>query len=311
MVESQQHSNKRVGIDISNTGLTAVVIDSNDAIAAVRTIDQSEIEDSVTGVTKLVEGLRSEMHSFETIGMAVPGLIDKKTNRVAFSATFPGHSDVDLVREVTAATGVTVVLENDANAAAYGEFSLGAGRGSRDIFYVTLGDGVGGAFILNGKIWRGSAGFAGEFGYVPINSEGRRLEHVASSSNIVKRTRSRFHQDSTSSLNKFSEESITLDDIIGAAEREDDFAQMMLERTGMYIGTAIASVINLLNIEKIVIGGEIMKAKHLVLDAIIARARDLSFPKAFETTEIVQGELGTNAAAVGAAFISTLSAKSK
>jgi glucokinase len=311
MVESPQHSKKLVGIDISNTGLTAVVVDSNDAIAAVRTINRSEIEDSVSSVTKMVEVLRSEKYSFDRIGVAVPGLIDKKTNRVAFSATFPGHSDVDLVQEVTAATGVVVVLENDANAAAYGEYSLGAGRGSRDIFYVTLGDGVGGAFILDGKIWRGSAGFAGEFGYVAINSEGRRLENVASSSNIVKRTRSRFHQDSTSSLNKFEEESIRLDDIIGAAEREDDFAQMMLERTGMYIGTAIASVINLLNIEKIVIGGEIMKAKHLVLDAIITRARDLSFPKAFESTEIVQGELGTNAAAVGAAFISTLSADSK
>ncbi len=112
-------------------------------------------------------------------------------------------------------------------------------------------------------------------------------------------------------MNKLAEESITLDEIIAAAEREDDFAQMMLERTGMYIGTAIAGVINLLNIEKIVIGGEIMKAKHLVLDAIIARARDLSFPKAFESTEIVQGELGANAAAVGAAFISSLSDKSK
>ncbi len=100
MVESPQHLKKRIGIDISNTGLTAVIVDSDDAIEAVRTIEQSEIEDSVAGVTKLVEGLRSEKYSFDTIGVAVPGLIDKKTNRVAFSANFPGHSDVDLVREV-------------------------------------------------------------------------------------------------------------------------------------------------------------------------------------------------------------------
>ena len=165
---------------------------------------------------------------------------------------------------------------------------------------------MGGAFILDGKVWRGAGGFAGEFGHVAINSEGRRLEQVASSRNIVRRTQSRFHQDSTSSLNKLAEESITLDDIIAAAEREDDFAQMMLERTGMYIGTAIASVINLLNIEKIVIGGEIMKARHLVLDAIIARSRDLSFPKAFESTEIVQAEIGNEAAAAGAALLAGL-----
>jgi glucokinase len=279
------------------------MINGDDVLTDVRTVNWGDAEEPVAGVSKLVEDLRSERHSFQTLGIAIPGLIDKNTNRLAYSANFARFSDVDLVREVNAATGLSVFLENDANAAAYGEFALGAGRGSTNMFYVTLGEGVGGAFILDGKIWRGAGGFAGEFGYVAINSEGRRLEQVASARNIVRRTQSRFHQDSTSSLNKLPEESITLDDIIAAAEREDDFAQMMLERTGMYIGTAIASVINLLNIEKIVIGGEIMKAKHLVLDAIISRARDLSFPKAFQSTEIVQGELGDNAAAVGAAFI--------
>jgi glucokinase len=150
----------------------------------------------------------------------------------------------------------------------------------------------------------GASGFAGEFGYVSINSAGMRLEEVASSANIVRRTRSRFHQDSTSSLNKLAEESITLQDIISAAEREDDFAQMMLERTGRYVGTALAGVINLLNIEKIVVGGEITQAKHLVLDAIKDRARELSFAPAFQSTTIVEGELGENAAAIGAAFVS-------
>ena len=306
MVESVHQSNKRVGIEISDKRLTAVAVDENDAITFVNTIGPPDSEDPIAGVVSLVESLRTEVKTFGTVGLAFPGMIDKKTSRIAYSTSFPGYSDIDLVREIKTATGISVILENDANAAAYGEFALGAGRGSRDLFYVTLGEGVGGAFILDGKIWRGAGGFAGEFGYVAINSEGRRLEQVASARNIVRRTRSRFHQDSTSSLNKLSEESITLDDIIGAAEREDDFAQMMLERTGMYIGTAIASVINLLNIEKIIIGGEIMKARHLVLDAITARARDLSFPRAFESTQILEAELGTEAAAIGAAYIAGL-----
>jgi glucokinase len=303
MVQSPQKFYKRVGIDISGSGLTAAVVDADNKLGAVKTIGQGYGIDLVADISKLVDELKLEHHDFQTLGISIPGLIDKKEKKVAYAANIPTSSDIDLVREVNAATGLSVVLENDANAAAYGEFVLGAGRESTNMFYVTLGEGVGGAFILDGKIWRGSGGFAGEFGYVAINSEGRRLEQVASARNIVRRTQSRFHQDSTSSLNKIPEESITLDDIIAAAEREDDFAQMMLERTGMYIGTAIASVINLLNIEKIVIGGEIMKAKHLVLDAIIARARDLSFPRAFGSTEIGQGELGANAAAVGAAFI--------
>ena len=79
---------------------------------------------------------------------------------------------------------------------------------------------------------------------------------------------------------------------------------MMLERTGVYVGTAIASVINLLNIEKIVVGGEIMAAKHLVLDAIIDRARELSFAPSFIAAKIVEGSLGEYAAAAGAALLS-------
>ena len=79
----------------------------------------------------------------------------------------------------------------------------------------------------------------------------------------------------------------------------------MIERTGRYIGVAIASVINLLNIEKIVVGGEIMQAEHLVLDAIVQRARELSFAPSFEKARIVGGQLGENAAAVGAALLAS------
>jgi glucokinase len=91
---------------------------------------------------------------------------------------------------------------------------------------------------------------------------------------------------------------------VQAAKNDDDFAQMMLERTGTFVGMAVASVINLLNIEKIVVGGKILQAEHLVLDAIVQRAKELSFPPSFEATQIVEGELGEDAAAVGVALIS-------
>ena len=186
-------------------------------------------------------------------------------------------------------------MENDANAAAYAEHKLGAGRGSKHMFYATIGAGVGGAFIIDGRVWDGAAGFAGEFGYVAVNSDGMRLEEVASSDNIVRRTRDRFHQDNTSSLNKLAEQSITIDDILRAAVADDDFARLMLERTGNYIGTAVASVINLLNIETIVIGGPTMLAGNVLLNAIIRSARELSFTPSFESTLILAGELGESA----------------
>ena len=301
MVDSQNQFDNRVGIEISGTALTAVVIGEKNDVASSRSIAVTEPENMVSQLIELIELLKNEYGHFGRVGVAVPGLVDRASGRVAFSANIPEYAKVDLVESIGAATNIEVVIENDANAAAFGEYCCGAGRGSSNIFYATLGEGVGGAFIFGGEIWRGASGFAGEFGYVPINSEGMRLEEVASAANIIRRTRSRFHQDSTSSLSKLNESDITLDEIIAAAKRDDDFAQMMLERTGMYVGTAVATVINLLNIEKVVVGGEIMQAKHLVLDALIERARELSFAPSFDSTIIVEGELGLNAAAIGAA----------
>jgi len=303
MVDFPNPVRRFVGIEISNAALNAVVIGENDDIVETRAALLPDPDSLLPHLIELIDGLNKGVGGFNRIGIAVPGLVDRATGRVAFSANIPRHSDFDLASEVRSATDFPAVIENDANAAAFAEFQLGAGRGSRNLFYATLGDGVGGAFIFDGEIWRGASGFAGEFGYVPINSEGARLEEVASAANIIRRTRNRFSQDSTSSLNKIGEESINLTDIIAAAEREDDFAQMMLERTGMYVGTAIASVINLLNVETIVVGGAIMEAKHLVLDALVERARELSFAPSFESTSIVEGELGQNAAAIGAALV--------
>ena len=293
----------RVGVEICTSALRAVSIGHDGQMATKRTVPFDGAGQTLPQLATLIDGLKSDLGDFDRIGIAVPGLVDQASGRVAFSAHFPEHPNVDLVREIRDTTGLSAAIENDANAAAYGEFILGAGRGSDNFFYVTLGSGVGGAFVFGGEIWHGAAGFAGEFGYVPINSEGMRLEEVASSSNIIRRTRSRFHQDSTSSLNKLAEEEITLEAIIAAAREDDDFAQMMLERTGVYVGTAIATVINLLNLERIVVGGEIMEAKHLVLDAIVERARELSFAPSFEAGTIVEGELGQYAAAAGAALL--------
>ncbi len=304
MVESPNRSDIRVGIEISNSALNAVVIGDGGEVQKAVSVAVDGSGNVVEELADIFRGLTGEFGSVKNLGIAIPGLVDRASGRVAYSAIVPQQSDVDLAKLIKAATGTDVVIENDANAAAYGEFCCGAGQGATDMFYATLGEGVGGAFIFNGEIWHGASGFAGEFGYVPINSEGMRLEDVASTANILRRTRSRFQQDSTSSLGKLNEEDLRLEDIIAAAQNEDDFAQMMLERTGMYVGTAIASVINLLNIERIVVGGAIMLAKHAVLDALIGRAKELAFAPSFESTKIVEGELGVNAAAIGAAYIS-------
>lgn len=305
MSEIKENERVRVGIEICTIGLRAVTVGADGGIKLTKTVETSDASETGDRLLSLIQDLKGSVGEFESIGIAVPGLVDRAARRVEFSAHMSGQANVELVDRVENSTGVKVSLENDANAAAWGEYKIGAGRGSDDLFYATLGEGVGGAFILGGELWRGASGFAGEFGYVPINSEGMKLEEVASAENIIRRTRSRFHTDNTSSLNNLREESIRLEDIINAARAEDDFAQMMLERTGVYVGTAIASVINLLNVGKIIVGGDIMEAEDLVLDAIVGRARELAFRPAFNSTQIVAGELGAYAASAGAALLST------
>lgn len=303
MVESPNRNDIRVGIELAGAYVTGVAADASGSVLRRVSLAITDDIQPVDALIKVLGDVRSGSE-IQRIGVAVPGLVDSRSGRVAYSALGTERSDPNLAGTIASATGVEVVLENDANAAAYAEYVCGAGRGAQDLFYATLGDGVGGSFIFGGEIWHGASGFAGEFGYIPINSEGMRLEEVASAANIIRRTKSRFHQDSTSSLGRLSAESLRLEDIISAAQQEDDFAQMMLGRTGVYVGTAIASVINLLNIERIVIGGAIMEAKRAVLGAIIERARELSFAPSFEATKIVAGELGANAAAIGAALVS-------
>ena len=305
MNNAREANERSVGVEVSNSALTAVCLNSIGEVTATHRVEVVFEEPSSIQLIAFIAGLEEFFGKFSAVGVALPGLVDSERRNVAYSLYIPEHSGLDLANRIETATGKTVVLENDANAAGYGEYRLGAGRGATDMFFATLGTGVGGSIIFDGEIWRGAAGFAGEFGYMPINSEGVRLEEVASSTNIIRRTRERFHQDSTSSLVEIGEEKLTISDIVSAAEAADDFARLMIERTGHYVGICVASVINLLNIERVVLGGEIMGGNHIILKSVIEKARELSFGPSFDATVIAPSELGPNAAAAGAALLAS------
>ncbi|MCY7375871.1 MAG: ROK family protein [Pyrinomonadaceae bacterium] len=304
MSEATNRAEKMVGVEVSKLWFKSVCLDADGKLIDVYRNPIGGDQTLFSQLIQFINETKKRFGDFQKIGVAVPGLVHHETKRVAFSTFIPEHETIDFHGEMEAATALKITIENDANAAAYGEFVGGAGRGSRNLFYATLGAGIGGALIFDGKIWHGASGFAGEFGHIAINSDGVKLEDVASAASIVRRTRSRFHQDGTSSLSSLDEEEIGLKDVIKAAQEGDDFAVLMLDRTGKYVGTALAGVINLLNIEKVVVGGGIMQAENLVLDSIIRRARELSFAPSFAATQIVSGELGGNAAAIGVALLS-------
>lgn len=292
-----------IGIEINSKKLLAVAVENG------RVADRLEAEriGSADAAREISEFSLQAVERFgrpRYVGVALPGLIDHAAGRVAHSERMPENMNIDF-RSILQSIELDVRLENDANAAAYGEYRFGAARGASSLFYATIDLGVGGAFVLDGQIWRGFAGFAGEFGYIAIDEDGLRLEDVASVENIARRTRERLNRDSTSSLGRLSEEEIGISEIINAADEGDDLAVLMLSRTGTYIGTAVATVINLLNVEMIVLGGQVMRAGSHILDAIISRAADLSFEPAFSATTILKGQLGDDAAAIGSALIAS------
>ena len=299
-----------IGIDLSGPAIRAAVVRQDGSVTERREapLDRDKV---VEQMAQVVSELRNVV-KIAAVGVAIPGLVNRQTDRVVASRELPSTVRDDLHSELMKATGLRFELENDANAAAYGEYQTGAGSGCRDMFYMSIGEGIGGAIILDGKLWTGASGLAGEVGHITIDTEGIEcvcgntgcLETVASGPNIVRRAKERLDRDSTSSLSKLAADAeFTAGDVAREATNGDDFSLMMIERTGKYIGTGVASVINLLNIERIVLGGGVMEAGDLILNPIIQEAKRRAFQPCFEATQIVAGTLGKDASAIGAALL--------
>ena len=310
MPDNSETSANFAGVEIAWTTMRAVTVSFDGSVVEQREAAYQP-DNLVPQLADLVSGL-CELGPIKSVGVGIPGLVNRETDRVLIANGLPSAVHADFHSELMKATGLRCELENDANAAAYGEYKAGAGRDARDIFYIGIGDSIGGAIMLDGKLWTGASGCAGEVGHITINTEGIEcvcgntgcLETVASAPNIVRRARERLGRDSTSSLSSLTaEENLTAGDLARAATNGDDFSIMMIERTGKFIGAAVASIINLLSIERIILGGGVMEAGDLILNPIIEEAGKRSFQPCFESTKIVAAELGANGVAIGAALL--------
>jgi glucokinase len=302
--------NNFAGIDIAARTMRAVVVSAKGEVLG-RLEAAYQPENLISEIKNLMAEL-PQSGSVKSVGVGIPGLVNRETDRVLISTGLPSMVRDDLHAELMKATGLRVELENDANAAAYGEYKVGAARDAHDFFYIGIGDAIGGALVLNGKLWVGASGCAGEIGHITIDTEGREcecgntgcLETVASGPNIVRRAQERLNRDSTSSLSRLAvEENFTAGDLAHEANNGDDFSIMMIQRTGKFIGTAVGSIINLLSIERIVLGGAVMEAGDLILQPIVEEAGKRSFQPCFEATRIVAAELGADGVAIGAALL--------
>ncbi|HWP44019.1 MAG TPA: ROK family protein [Blastocatellia bacterium] len=306
-----------LGLDVGRTIRGALVREDGFIIEQRRVV--TEVSDPRVFIDQLIEMINSLRGSGGkrralAVGIGWAGLVDQKAKRVEVMPNLVDASSFDLYGELQSAVGLPIIFDNDANAGAYGEYRCGAARGFKDVFYVTMGTGIGAALILNGELQRGSCGFAGEFGHFKVEMEGLEcacgstgcLETLASGPNIVRRVREQLFSDPAFSISKLASDMegvLVCERVVEAAMEEDELARAVLRETGAYLGMAIASVINLLNIEVVVLGGGVMAAGELILGPLREETQKRTLPPAYDCCRIVAARLEQDAGIIGAALL--------
>jgi len=234
------------------------------------------------------------------VGIGVPGYIDMDAGVVVGSANLPGFEGFPVRDEVQQELGTTIILENDANAAALGEMWLGAGRGVNDLILLTLGTGIGGGIVIDGKVLHGFLGMAGEFGHMTVFPDGNPcgcgnfgcLEKHASATAIAAMGRMmHFGRDTTSAK------------VYELALQENERAKRVFESAGRALGIAIASLINIFNFPLYLLSGGPLPSWDFFAPSMFAEVNKRSFTFARTGTRIEKGLLGADAGLYGAAYL--------
>jgi len=306
-----------VGIDIGGTNIKAGLIDETGRVLESRralTI-ADDLNAFISTLTELIREFQ-KLAAIDAIGIGVPGLRSSKTHTIETSPNIPCLKKINLEQLVADQVHIRTISENDANAAAYGEYICGVGVGCRHMAHLTLGTGLGSGIILNGSLYTGASGFAGEFGHTVIrvtspDDKAARLcgcgnhgclEAFVSASGIVATAEESMRSAPDSRLHGLSAP-LTSEKIYEAAAEGDATAQEVFRETGRYLGIACANLINLLNLEMIVLGGGIMAAGDLLMCGIRAAAERSAFPSSYADCQIVQSKLWPNAGIIGAAML--------
>lgn len=289
-----------IGVDLGGTTIRAAVVDAAGAI--VRRVQRPTPVATQAALLAALDGAVREVLSAEVaaIGVAVPSRIDRARGRALGSVNIPLH-DLDLRGEVARRFGLPAQIENDATAAAIGEWQLGAGRGVRHMVMLTLGTGIGGGLILDGRPYRGASGAAAEIGHVVVELDGPPCQGSCTGRGHLEGLASGTAADALA--RELYGDAADARTLVERGEAGDPAASAALGRLGRYLGAGIASLVNVLEPELIVIGGGFAAAGELVLGpARAVLARDGLSP-ARDTVRIVRAQLGDDAGLVGAALV--------
>ena len=306
-------------IDLGGTSLRAAVVDANGGIAGFVTgaTEASRGPDAVIDriVTSLHDSLARasvDIAELVAVGIGAPGPLDWQAGVIHEAPNLPGWREVPLVDRVAEAVGLPTFLENDANAAALAERQYGVGQGALNMLYVTVSTGVGGGLILDGQLWHGAYGSAGEFGHMTVDFDGPLcdcgnrgcVEALASGPDIAAWVGQQIAVGHASVLH--GQADLTGRDVVEAAQQGDALAVSAVARAGRAVGFGVINVAHLVNLDMVVIGGGIANAGSLLFDPLRATVRDHLLESTAPNLRIEPWSLGENVGLLGAAAAARL-----
>jgi glucokinase len=304
-----------VGIDLGGTNIKGGVVDEAGKVLHFESIEtegkqgRDHVLDRIAMlVGKVRDGAKLAKDQIAAVGIGSPGPLDTKRGIIYTAPNLPGWENLHLGEELGRRTGYPVFIENDANAAALAESFAGVGQGTQCMLLLTLGTGIGGGIVIDGKVWHGVNDCGGELGHVSIDYRGRRcncgsigcVETYASASNLVIRTLEKLQAGARSSLSQHGD-GLECHHIFQAAAAGDAFAQEVVAEGLTMLAAAIATLINIFNPDMVVLFGGMTKAGEQLFAPVREEVRKRAFAMAVDRCRIVRAKLGDEAGVIGAA----------
>jgi glucokinase len=313
-----------IGIDLGGTKITTAISDLTGQIIEKTTLatgaalgEEVVLARIIDSVSMVLEASQIREEDVRAIGIGSPGPLDAKLGKILTTPNLP-FKNYDIVSPIRKRFGIPVFLDNDANVAALGEYTFGAGKGTQNLVYMTVSTGVGGGAVLNGRPYRGNTSNALEIGHMTIEPSSRYqcncgnygdVEALCSGTAIAKRATEAVQEGRETKLK--DHDIITSYEVYQAYLEGDKVAVEILDSALEYLGIAVANLILAFDPEIIVIGGGVSKMGKMFFDKIEASARKRCFSFMVDSTRILPSELGQDTGVVGALALGLIESEVK
>jgi glucokinase len=301
--------------DLGGTNLRAAIIDANGEILLRRQVETPESATTAEITSCVVELFRMVAEETDArpaaLCVATAGLVDADQGKVLASSNIPGFRDLVLTKPLQKALDLPSFIENDANAAALGEYRFGAGQGARHLLHITIGTGIGGGIVVEGRLYRGAHGLAGEVGHMIIEPSGPRcpcgsrgcLEAMVSGTAFGRRAGELLAAGKSAQLSKLvGDGEATSEYLFEAAAAGDRVCEAEIRHGGHLLGLGIGSLVNILDPTRVTLSGGLLAMGEMLLGPMETAMRSLAYGPA-SGTEIAQSTLGEDAGLLGAAAV--------